>query len=229
MDVVILSGGLGTRLRSLVNDIPKTMANINGKPFLCCLLDIIKDYDVKNVILAVGYKKEFIEEYIGNNYKEMNIIYSEEEKPLGTGGAIRKALEYSKEDDVVVMNGDVYSKVNLKKLMEEHKKSKKEVTLALKYMENFERYGAVEFNDKKEIIKFEEKKPKEKGYINVGVYAMKKNTLNNINVGVSFSIENDFFSKYVNKNIFNAYLYDGDFIDIGIPEDYKKAIKVMKK
>ena len=96
-------------------------------------------------------------------------------------------------------------------------------------MENFERYGAVKFNDKKEIIKFEEKKPKEKGYINVGVYAMKKNVLNNIDVGDSFSIENDFFSKYVNKNLFNAYLYDGDFIDIGIPEDYKKAIKVMSK
>lgn len=228
MDVIVLSGGFGTRLKDVTNGKPKTMVDVNGKPFLCYLLDEFIKYDVKNVVLAVGYKKEYIEKYFEKGYKNINITFSEEDEPLGTGGAIKKALGYSKEDDVIVMNGDVYSNVNFKELMNNHKNSKKDITLALKYMENFDRYGAVEFNEQKIITKFEEKQPKEKGYINVGVYVMKKDIFKNINVGNVFSIEKDFFSKYVEEGNFNAYLYDGNFIDIGIPSDYEKVIEFLK-
>ena len=228
MDVIVLSGGFGTRLKDVTNGKPKTMVDVNGKPFLCYLLDDFIKYDVKNVILAVGYKKEYIEKYFEKGYKNINITFSEEDEPLGTGGAIKKALGYSKEDDVIIMNGDVYSDVNLKELMNNHKNSKKETTLTLKYMENFDRYGVVEFNEQKIITKFEEKKPKEKGYINVGVYVMNKNVFDNIDVGDVFSIERDFFGKYVRNSDFNAYLYDGEFIDIGIPSDYKKVIDIVK-
>ena len=228
MDVIVLLLVFGTRLKDVTNGKPKTMVDVNGKPFLCYLLDEFIKYDVKNVVLAVGYKKEYIEKYFEKGYKNINITFSEEDEPLGTGGAIKKALGYSKEDDVIVMNGDVYSNVNFKELMNNHKNSKKDITLALKYMENFDRYGAVEFNEQKIITKFEEKQPKEKGYINVGVYVMKKDIFKNINVGNVFSIEKDFFSKYVEEGNFNAYLYDGNFIDIGIPSDYEKVIEILK-
>lgn len=229
MDIIILSGGLGTRLKEVVNGIPKTMADINGKPFLCVLLDefIKNKFDIENVILAVGYKKEYIKEYFKNGYKGLNIIFSEEEEPLGTGGAIKKALKYSKAENLIAINGDVYQEVNLKELMEIHKKMKKEVTLTLKYMENFDRYGAVEFDNNHMVTKFEEKKPKEKGYINVGVYAIKRNIFDNLNLENNFSIENDYFSKYVDERRFGAYIYDGEFIDIGIPSDYETIIRKL--
>ena len=229
MDIIILSGGLGTRLKEVVKGMPKTMADINGKPFLCVLLDefIKNKFDIENVILAVGYKKEYIKEYFKNGYRGLKIVFSEENKPLGTGGAIKKALNYSKAEDVIVLNGDVYQKVNLKELIEIHKKMKKEVTLTLKYMENFDRYGAVEFDNNHIVTKFEEKKPKEKGYINVGVYAIKRNIFDGLNLKESFSIENDFFSEYVNERKFGVYLYNGEFIDIGIPSDYNNIVKKL--
>lgn len=232
MDVIILSGGKGTRLQEVVKDIPKTMAKVNNKPFLEYLLEELKKYHVKNVILAVGYKKEIIKSYFGNYYKGINIIYSEELEPLGTGGAIKKALELSKDKDVIVLNGDVYSNVNLNKLMECHMKSKRNVTLTLKYMEDFDRYGVVEFNKDNIITKFEEKKRKQSGYINVGVYAIKKDVfekINDKNFESNFSIEKDFFEKYAEKEEFGSYIYDGEFIDIGIPSDYEKLKKRIEQ
>lgn len=220
MDVIILSGGLGTRLREVINDRPKTMALINEKPFLEHTLKYIEQYDVQNVILAVGYKKEQIEQYFGNKYNKMNIYYSEEDKPLGTGGAIKKALNYTNKKDVIVMNGDIYAKVNLKELMEEHIKTKSKVTIALKEMKNFDRFGIVEFEHNNIITKFKEKEYTEKGYINVGIYAMSTNIFENLELGEKFSIENDFFSKYTDSIKHTAYFYDGEFIDIGLPKDY---------
>ena len=221
MDVIILSGGLGTRLRDVVKNIPKTMALIDNKPFLEYTLKKLKQYNVKNVILAVGYKKEYIEEYFGNKYIGMNIIYSEESEPLGTGGAIKKALEKTKEKNIIVINGDIYQNVNLEELMKEHIQSNKNVTLTLKEMSNFDRFGSVRFNRYKTITEFKEKEFTTKGYINVGVYAMKRNIFDNILLNDKFSIEKDYFNKYADKNIFNAYLYNGEFIDIGIPSDYE--------
>ena len=138
MDVIILSGGKGTRLQEVVKDIPKTMAEVNNKPFLEYLLEELKKYHVKNVILAVGYKKEIIKSYFGEKLDKINIIYSEEEKPLGTGGAIKKALELSNKEDIIVINGDVFQDVDLNKLMNFHKAKNAEVTITLKYMENLD-------------------------------------------------------------------------------------------
>lgn len=228
MDVVILSGGYGKRLREKIKDIPKTMALVNGKPLLEHTFEHIEQFDVKNIILAVGYKKEYIKKYFKNKFKDINIIYSEEEKPLGTGGAIKKALQYSKEEDVVIMNGDIYAKVNLVELMKDHIASKRPVTITLKEMENIDRFGIVEIDEQKAITAFKEKAFCKKGYVNVGIYVIKKNIFKELELNEDFSIERDFFSKYTDKIKHNAYLYNGEFIDIGIPKDYAKIQEILK-
>ena len=227
MDVIILSGGLGTRLKEVVNDRPKIMAELNGKPFLENTLDELQKFQIKNVILAVGYKKEYIENYFNNKYKDINIIYSEETEPLGTGGAIKKALEKTNESDVIVMNGDVYHKVNLYKLMNEHVNSNSMATITVKELKEFDRFGTVNFDENHVIQSFKEKTYIKKGFINVGVYAIKRDIFEGIPLEQKFSIEYDYFGKYINTRKHQVYLYDDDFIDMGIPSDYEKLKKLI--
>lgn len=227
MDVIILSGGLGKRLRSIVKDIPKTMAKVNERPFLEHTLKYISQFDVQNVILAVGYKREYIKKYFKEKFLNMNIIYSEETEPLGTGGAIKKALKQTSSKNIIVMNGDIYHKVNLKELMESHLNSNRPATLTLKEMKDFDRFGVVEFDENNIITAFKEKEYTKKGYINVGVYAVKNDIFDDLPFEEKFSIENDYFNKYANQMKFNAYIYDKEFIDIGIPEDYQKCIQIF--
>lgn len=117
MEVIILSGGLGTRLNGVIKNIPKVMAPINDKPFLEYVLNDLNEQKVNKVILATGYKKEYIKDYFGNKYKNIIIEYSEEEQPLGTGGAILKALTKVTNNNVIIMNGDIYTKLNFADLL----------------------------------------------------------------------------------------------------------------
>ena len=171
MEAVILSGGKGTRLQSVIKDIPKTMADVNGTPFLETTLQWLNSFNINKVILAVGYKKEYIKKYFGNNYKNINLIYSEEEEPLGTGGAIKKALKECVDDNVIVMTGDVLARVDLNKMYEKHLSLGSVMTIAVKEMTNFDRFGVVKFN-KDRITRFEEKKYAEKGFMNTGIFNM---------------------------------------------------------
>lgn len=221
MEAVILSGGKGTRLQSVIKDIPKTMADVNGTPFLETTLQWLNSFNINKVILAVGYKKEYIKKYFGNNYKNINLIYSEEEEPLGTGGAIKKALKECVDDNVIVMNGDVLARVDLNKMYEKHLSLGSVMTIAVKEMTNFDRFGVVKFN-KDRITRFEEKKYVEKGFMNTGIYIMNKDIFENKIENKSFSIENDYLSKYVDKDKISPFIFAGEFIDIGIPEDHQK-------
>ena len=221
MEAVILSGGKGTRLQSVIKDIPKTMAGVNGTPFLETTLQWLNSFNINKVILAVGYKKEYIKKYFGNNYKNINLIYSEEEEPLGTGGAIKKALKECVDDNVIVMNGDVLARVDLNKMYEKHLSLGSVMTIAVKEMTNFDRFGVVKFN-KDRITRFEEKKYVEKGFMNTGIYIMNKDIFENKIENKSFSIENDYLSKYIDKDKISPFIFAGEFIDIGIPEDYQK-------
>ncbi len=221
MEAIILSGGKGTRLQSVIKDIPKTMADVNGTPFLETTLQWLNSFNINKVILAVGYKKEYIKKYFGNNYKNINLIYSEEEEPLGTGGAIKKALKECVDDNVIVMNGDVLARVDLNKMYEKHLSLGSVMTIAVKEMTNFDRFGVVKFN-KDRITRFEEKKYVEKGFMNTGIYIMNKDIFENKIEDKSFSIENDYLSKYIDKDKISPFIFAGEFIDIGIPEDYQK-------
>lgn len=226
MEVIILAGGFGTRLSQAVKDVPKPMAPIKGTPFLAYVLNYLSRFDVQKIILATGHKSEIIEKYFGNNYKGIDIIYSVEKKPLGTGGAMKEALRYCKNKNVVVLNGDTFFDVNLEKIMDFHRKENSRFTVAIKKMFNFSRYGTVEF-EKNTILKFNEKKQTREGYINGGVYIIARTIFDDIKKEV-FSIEKDYMEKSANKGKIKCFKSDGYFIDIGIPEDYYKANNELK-
>jgi D-glycero-alpha-D-manno-heptose 1-phosphate guanylyltransferase len=223
-EAVILAGGFGTRLRTVIEDVPKPMAPVNGKPFLEYLLRYLLQFNIKKVVLSVGYKHEVIKSYFGDEFFGIKIVYSVENEPLGTGGALVKALQYCNEPDVLVCNGDTYYEIDAEGLYHFHIMSKAEVTFCLRRMDNTSRYGTVAITDNLMIKEFSEKTGKEKGgLINGGVYAVKKAVFETGDFEEKFSLEKDYFEKEVNKAVFMAYVTKDYFIDIGIPEDYHKA------
>ncbi len=218
-EAIILCGGLGTRLRSVISDVPKPMAPIKNKPFLAFVLEYLKKQNISRVVLAVSYKYEIIQEYFGKSYLGMQILYSVEKEPLGTGGAILEALNLINSDSCYVLNGDTFFDVNLDRL----KLDNSDICVALKPMKNFDRYGSVDIDNNSYISAFNEKKFTSNGLINGGVYLIKKNIFNSFNLPNKFSFE-EFFQE--NFLIFNAKatVFDDYFIDIGIPQDYKAFI-----
>ncbi|MBA2611788.1 MAG: NTP transferase domain-containing protein [Bacteroidetes bacterium] len=222
---VILAGGFGTRLQAVVTDLPKPMAPVNGQPFLNYQLNYLKHYGIKKVILSVGYLSEKIKNYYGSVFNGIEIEYIVEEKPLGTGGGIRLALEKCKDDLAFVLNGDSFFDLDLEKFYALHNKQNGEVSLALRKVVDAGRYGTIEKNEQNKIISFKEKSGNIKeGMINGGVYIIDKNIyLNSTPTNANFSIEKDFFEKQLNALNIYGFEFDGYFIDIGIPEDYNKA------
>lgn len=228
MEVIILAGGLGTRLRSVVNEVPKCMAPIAGKPFLWYILESLTKYNVSKVVLSVGYLREVIFQWIDKVKDEFsfNFDYAIEEEPLGTGGGIRLALEKVKNDDVVVLNGDTFFDVDFDNLLSCHKKGNKSITLALKPMAQFDRYGTVDFNtEDRTITQFNEKQYCEKGLINGGVYIINHQISLFEGLPKKFSFEISILEKECKKGRLQGVVQEGYFIDIGIPEDYQKANK----
>ena len=225
-EAIVLAGGLGTRLKNVIKDIPKPMADINGKPFLEYLFNYLEKYKINRVILSVGFKHEAIDSYFGKKYKDIDIIYAVEEEPLGTGGGILNAISYPHENLVYLLNGDTFFNVDLFELYHFHSKSKADFSLSLKRMHNFDRYGTVEMNADR-IIKFNEKKYKEEGLINGGVYILNRFIYDSLPFPHKFSFETDFLEKYLNHYFINGYITDEYFIDIGIPEDYERAQKEL--
>jgi len=238
MDTIILVGGKGTRLRDTIGkDIPKPLAKINGTPFLDLLINQLEKYEnIKNIILAVGYKKE----KIIDRYKDKkNILFSEEKTPLGTGGAMKKALILAKSNEVLVLNGDTYLEFNPRDLLKTHIEKKADITVGYRFEKDTSRYGSLTIDKKtKKILKFNEKQTFEKlkdhsGFINSGVYVINKNIFDNFknmldqNSFDKFSIELDFFPKAVfTKKIF-GFEIKTSFIDIGIASSYHRAQTIL--
>lgn len=221
MEAIILAGGFGTRLSDIVSDVPKPMASVNSQPFLKYIFNYLLENGVKHVILAIGYKAETIQEFFGDFYQDIKVTYSIEGTPLGTGGAIKKALECCKDEEVFIVNGDTYFDVNLKEMKNFHREKKSYLTVAIKSMSDFDRYGSVIVKDNK-IVQFVEKKKTIQGKINGGTYLL--------NQKIFDSMKRDFFSfeKVILENGgYEIYAFEsnGYFIDIGIPEDYYKAQK----
>lgn len=224
MEAIILAGGFGTRLSHIVKDVPKPMALVNKRPFLEYILDDLNDQGFTRVILAVGYLKEVIIQHFQSNYKNIELIYSIEDHPLGTGGALKKALAFAKEDDVFVINGDTFYKCLYSSMIEEYKHYPNSILLAVKHMFDFDRYGSLEIYDHK-IVEFNEKKYVKEGYINGGIYLLPKNILRNIKLE-QFSFEKEVLES--KRYPLYAFMCDGYFLDIGIPSDYQKAQEDFK-
>jgi D-glycero-alpha-D-manno-heptose 1-phosphate guanylyltransferase len=228
MEAIVLAGGFGTRLKNVVNDVPKPMAPVNGKPFLTYILDFLQKKGTKKVVLCTGYLSEIIERFYGNSYKNIVLEYSVEKEPLGTGGAIKKALDYITEENVLILNGDTFFDVELDKMISDHINKNADFTLALKPMKEFDRYGTVQISQNGRVTGFEEKRYQSAGYINGGVYVIKKNIFESTDLPEKFSLESDFMCKTLSRKHFNGFVSDTYFIDIGIPEDYYKAEKDFK-
>lgn len=233
-EAIILAGGLGTRLRSVISDVPKCMAPVCGKPFLYYLIEFLKKSKIETFIFSVGYMHEIIEEYLHKNYPELNYQISLETEPLGTGGAIKLACERSLENDVLICNGDTLFKIDIESLNKFHESMKAFCTVALKPMEDFDRYGVIELNDDNTVKSFKEKQYYTTGLINGGIYGLNKLEFLKEDLPEKFSFEKDYLERIVNsKNEGNKKIYgiiqDEYFIDIGIPDDYKKVQSDLKK
>lgn len=220
---IVLAGGLGTRLRVVTGDqIPKTMAPVQGKPFLYWQLNYLRKQGIKKIILAVSFHAGQVIDYFGSDFQGLPLEYSVEKQALGTGGATKQAMELSGNKPVFVCNGDTWFRVDLERMKQMHDQAGNAVTLALKKMIRFDRYGSVNLGTQDRIIHFEEKKWLETGYINGGIYYFKPAQLRDFPSDTAFSLEKDFFEKKVNKIKIGGYRSRANFIDIGIPEDYHK-------
>ncbi|MBL7702106.1 MAG: nucleotidyltransferase family protein [Ferruginibacter sp.] len=224
-EAIILAGGLGTRLRSVVSDVPKCMAPVNGVPFIHFIIIYLKKEGVERFIFSLGYKSDIVIDYVDKTFPDLDIEYVIENTPLGTGGAIKLACSKVKSADVLIINGDTLFNINLKDLSEFHHTKKADFTVALKEMRNFSRYGSVEINNDYSIRAFHEKKFCEKGFINGGVYALNVNSFLHEPLPDVFSFEKDFLEKNTGKKKFYGLECEYYFIDIGIPEDYDRFIR----
>ncbi len=215
MQAIILAGGLGTRLQSVVKDLPKPMAPVNGKPFLEYLFKYLQKQGIKEVILSVSYKYEVIQEYFKDEFENISIIYNVEKELLGTGGAIKDSLKFVK-DEAFVLNGDTFFDIDLNKLFLNGSK----ICIALKQMQDFDRYGAIEIDENNLVKSFKEKTYVKQGLINGGIYLISKDIFSNFNLENKFSFEEFLQENYEKLNI-NSVVFDDYFIDIGILKDYK--------
>ena len=229
MQAILLCGGMGTRLRSVVSDRPKPMADICGKPFLQYLLEMLREKGITEVIFALGYMGEMIEEYFQDGSAfGLKIAYSYEEEPLGTGGAIRNALPKILEEEVLVLNADTYFPMDYQGLLRFHQENDGDFSLATRAVPDISRYGAVRRDAAGRILAWNEKledggQPLA-GEINGGIYVMKKSLIAEIPEGKQ-SLEQDCVPKWLSegKRIFGLP-FDGYFMDIGIPKDYQQFI-----
>jgi len=222
-EAVILAGGLGTRLRDAVPDLPKCMAPVNGHPFISYVVGYLQQQGINWFIFSLGYRSEAFIEYLTTLLPLCNYEIAIETEPLGTGGAIQFACTYAKEKNIVVVNGDSIFKTDLSALADFHFAHEADCTMALKPMKNFERYGAVELNPNHTIALFKEKQFFEKGLINGGVYILNVPAFFKEFLPEKFSFETDYLQKYYSNNRIYGVENNGYFIDIGIPEDFLKA------
>jgi len=223
MEVIVLAGGLGTRLQGVIGAHPKCMAEVNGKPFLAYVFDYLAQQHCVQVILSLGYKHEVVTEWVDRQDLPFVVDCVIEKEPLGTGGGILLAMKQATADNVVVVNGDTMFSVDLKGMMDFHLAKHSCTTLALKKMYNFDRYGVVRTDNEGHVATFEEKKFREEGLINGGVYIVNQRHLLSKHLPAKCSFEKDFLEKYAKDRHFFGYEDDGYFIDIGIPADYERA------
>lgn len=228
-EVIVLAGGLGTRLKEAVPDLPKCMAPVAGRPFLSHVIDYFRMQGIRRFIFSLGYKWGVIEEYLQRNYPTLDYTSVIEEEPLGTGGAIQLAIQKVHTEDILVVNGDTLFRIRLDELHSFHESKASECTLALKPMQNIDRYGLVETNDKDSISSFKEKKLYESGLINGGVYLINKKKFLSRNLPEKFSFEKDYLEAFYQEGKFYGLAQQGYFIDIGIPQDYQKAQADLKR
>jgi D-glycero-alpha-D-manno-heptose 1-phosphate guanylyltransferase len=221
MEAIILAGGFGTRLRQVVSDLPKPMAPVAGHPFLEILLTSLAAKGFHRVILSVGYMADKIVAHFGDQFLGMSLIYEIESSPLGTGGAIRRAMTKCMSDHVFVFNGDTYLDLEVVDV-ETHWQTQQLPIIVAIQVPDTTRYGCLKITDGR-VSGFTEKGISGIGFINAGCYVLPTQILYEFPTNQPFSLEKDFLVLEVDKQRFNVFVTHGKFIDIGIPDDYYLA------
>ncbi|MBU0778357.1 nucleotidyltransferase family protein [Patescibacteria group bacterium] len=224
IDAVILCGGLGTRLKPVVSDRPKVLAKIGDIAFLDVLLSSLAKYELKNIILCVGYLKEQIKAHFNSNY---NIKFSEEDEPLGTGGALKKAKPLIKSNPFIVLNGDSICNINFREFFNFHINKKGILSMVLARSKAVQDFGNVMLDSSQRITSFKEKVVcRNECLINAGIYIMKKEIFSYMPDEKHFSLEYDLFSGLIEGDCY-GFITESELIDIGTPERYEKAINLI--
>ena len=225
-EAIILAGGLGTRLREVVPDLPKCMAPVAGEPFLKHVIRYLLSQGIEKFIFSLGYKHEIIERFLNDQFPYLNYQCSIEEEPLGTGGAIQlacKRIPKGGKGNALIVNGDTLFKADIQKAGLFHDEKSAECTLLLKPMQNFDRYGIVQLDDDFTVKSFTEKQFFKTGDINAGVYILNIEAFLDKGFPEKFSFEKDFLEKYYRERKIFGMIQDNYFIDIGIRPDYQRA------
>jgi len=220
---VILAGGLGTRLRSVVADRPKVLAEIHGRPFLSYLLDHLEAAGFRSALLCTGYLGEQIEQQFGTQFGSLRLSYSEEPRPLGTAGALRLALPLVNSNPVLVMNGDTFAAGDLCAFWQWRCSKQPRAAIMLSRVNDCRRYGSLTVDSDGAVLEFREKgKDVGPGWINAGVYFFAHEVIEMIPDNKPVSLEYDVFPKLVGRGLY-AFPSEGRFLDIGTPEDFASA------
>jgi NDP-sugar pyrophosphorylase family protein len=223
IDVVILCGGLGTRLRTISKDLPKALMPFAGRPFIDILIESLLPFGFKRFILCVGHLKEKVQKhFLKSDYE---VIFSEEAEPLGTGGAVKKAIPLIECPSFLVMNGDSICPVDFSSFYNFHAQKGGILSLVLVKPQSGQDYGVVEVDDNQRVISFREKNQCLKNmFINGGIYFMNRDVFDYMPVEARFSLEYDLFPKIIPVGCY-GFQTDSEVIDIGTPERYLQALQ----
>lgn len=225
IDTIILAGGMGTRMKSFLGELPKILAPVNGRPFLDILLSQLADCQyIRKVVLALGYQAQMIIEHCARHTSQgLEIVFSVEETLLGTGGAVRLALKRAETETIMVLNGDSYVDLDWEDFLAIHHQRRALLTLALVTMKDTHRYGTVQLDEDRRIVAFREKQAAvSPGLINAGVYLLERHLLTPIRPGMPLSLEKDLLPEFIRERAY-GYVTAERFIDIGVPEAYIQA------
>ena len=221
MEAVILAGGLGTRLRAAVPNLPKPMAPVAGRPFLEIMLIVLAQKGFKRVVLSLGHMAEKVVSYFGNSFADMSLVYEIETSPLGTGGALRRALTRCESDHLFVFNGDTFLDLEVSKL-EAHWKANHLPIIVGKSLADTTRDGRLETVAER-VVGFTDRNVSGPGLVNAGCSVTSTHLLDGFDLNRPFSLETDFLIPAVRSQYFSLFITNGLFIDIGVPEDYCRA------
>ena len=229
---IVLCGGAGLRLRSLIGSVPKGMAEVAGRPFLEVLLQQLRRYGFERVILAVGYQKEVIQQYFGKRALGLELEYSPESFPLGTGGAIRNAADLVETDSVLIMNGDSYTDADLGQFVAVHREAQADASVILVPADGRGDCGSVRIDGNDKVVSFEEKKDRleasDTWYVNAGIYMVSRPMIDEIPPGIEISLERELLPRWLLQGkCIQGFICMSGCLDIGTPERYRSARDIL--
>jgi D-glycero-alpha-D-manno-heptose 1-phosphate guanylyltransferase len=225
MEAIVLAGGFGTRLRSVVPELPKPMASVAGRPFLEILLGNLARMGFQRVVLALGYKSEIIISHFGEEFRGLQLSYFVETSPLGTGGAAASAVERCSGDHAFILNGDTFVDFDASAVESAWQRRRNPIVVACAVRDS-SRYGRL-LIDSGRVVGFSEKGEIGPGLINAGVYVIDSLSLKARQHDGAFSLERDLLEPMVSSRQVDVLVSEGVFIDIGVPEDYFRAQSLL--